>query len=131
MKPILPEEGDVTQSSEQLTLDEYCVVRVDKSRLLQIEIRGLDEPLPSEDWIPDRKLGYRSGEPTQLPFARRAIVGRQGALVETDCGNPSKYLLFRVDFSPVEGQSEATAATVKGFVQDYVTAAKKQLDCSS
>ncbi|MER7173990.1 hypothetical protein [Streptomyces mesophilus] len=131
LTPLLPEEGEVTQSSKQLTLDEYCVVRVDKSRVLQIEIRELNEPLPAEDWIPDKELGYLSGKVTQLPFARRAIVGEQGALVETDCGNPSKYLLFRVDYSPVDGQSEATSKKVKGFIQDYVTAAKKQVGCTA
>ncbi|MCX4641784.1 hypothetical protein [Streptomyces sp. NBC_01446] len=134
LSALLPDGDEVkTQQDGSAATEIVCSLNVAGSRVLNSTIRTLDGPLASEDW--DTALSkYKNAKKREVSFPGAAVIGADGARITAKCQNaaPSDSLLFNIDLfgSQVEN-SEAGAAKLQKFLQDYVPAMTKQLDCTT
>jgi hypothetical protein len=134
LSPLLP-DGDKakTQQDGSAATEIMCSLSVDGTRVLNSTIRTLDGPLAPEDW--DTALNkYKNAKKRKVSFPGTAVVGADGARITATCQGaaPSDSLLFNVDLlgSQVEN-SQAGATKLQEFLEDYVPAMTKELDCTS
>ncbi|GAA1278490.1 hypothetical protein GCM10009646_76790 [Streptomyces aureus] len=134
LSPLLPDGDEVkTQQDGSAATEITCSLNVDGTRVLNSTIRTLDGPLAPEDW--DTALSkYKNAKKRHVSFPGTAVIGADGARITAKCQDaaPSDSLLFNIDLfgSQVEN-SQAGATKLQKFLEDYVPAMTKQLDCTT
>ncbi|MCX5321820.1 hypothetical protein [Streptomyces sp. NBC_00120] len=134
LSPLLP-DGEQTKTSQSgsTATEIVCSLSVDDTQVLNSTIRTLDGPLAPEDW--DTALNkYTKAKKREVSFPGTAVIGADGARITAKCQDSagSDSLLFNIDLrgNQVE-KSQAGEAKLQHFLEDYVPAMTKQLDCTT
>ncbi|NEB82429.1 hypothetical protein G3I40_45560 [Streptomyces sp. SID14478] len=133
LSPLLPDGKKLQNQQLEPTPSEFdCSLHVDGTQVLDTSIRRISNPLQPEDWKTALSK-FTKASKRDVPYPGIAVIGANGARITAQCsGSPSDFLLFNVTFAG--DRVEDSAAGVKklqNFLDEYVPAMTKHLDCSA
>ncbi|WP_406103890.1 hypothetical protein OG698_17270 [Streptomyces sp. NBC_01003] len=134
LSPLLPEGKDLeAQQSGSEATEILCSLHVDGVQVLTSTIRTTDQPLPPEDWN-TALAKYSKAKKREVSFAGAAVIGANGARATAKCqpDASSAFLIFNIDLQGDQiDNSQSGVKKLQGFLENYVPAMTKYLDCTT